>query len=229
MALLIISTFICTHQKGNMAFKPAFKKFVRLTPESKKKFVPTPLEQQVMDYENAKKKGYDPKKDMWSAIKSPEGGYEIGYGQNKIGGREVQPTDSMSGRDVSRDLRGRLNGGREQLMKDPSIAQLPDEAVDQIVSLQDNIGPAALDNSKAMAALRGGDADSFVQEAFDQQKGFTKAGGEVLPGLVKRRAEEGRRFTGAMIRSAKYEPKPRTTKISIAGMEVADNKEDGSI
>jgi GH24 family phage-related lysozyme (muramidase) len=48
--------------------------------------------------------------------------------------------------------------------------------------------------TKAGQALQSGDFDTFIDEAFSEDKGFVNAGGEKLSGLVKRRRAEGSRI-----------------------------------
>ena len=62
--------------------------------------------------------------------------------------------------------------------------------VASLTSLIYNIGATKFKKSKAYAALLAGDTQKFLDEAFSSTKGFVKAGGKVLDGLVKRRQEE---------------------------------------
>ena len=64
-----------------------------------------------------------------------------------------------------------------------------------VISLIFNVGRSAFDGTKAQTALKSGDYDTFVKEAFDPQLGFTKqrnADGqlEILEGLQNRRQAE---------------------------------------
>jgi len=59
-----------------------------------------------------------------------------------------------------------------------------------LTSLIYNVGATKFKKSKAYAALLAGDTQKFLDEAFSSTKGFVKAGGKVLDGLVKRRQEE---------------------------------------
>ena len=62
--------------------------------------------------------------------------------------------------------------------------------VASLTSLIYNVGATKFKKSKAYAALLAGDIQNFLDEAFSSTKGFVKAGGKVLDGLVKRRQEE---------------------------------------
>jgi lysozyme len=64
-----------------------------------------------------------------------------------------------------------------------------------LLSLVYNIGPKRLERSRALAALNQGNAYEFMEEAFSEEKGFVKAGGKVLNGLVRRREAEERLFS----------------------------------
>ena len=44
--------------------------------------------------------------------------------------------------------------------------------------------------TNAFKALKAGDYDTFLKEAFDPEIGFVKAGGQVLGGLQRRRGAE---------------------------------------
>lgn len=75
-------------------------------------------------------------------------------------------------------------------------ADLTPDQKNALVSLVMNVGTGAFKNSKALKALNEGDLETFKQEAFSADKGFTKQGDKQLPGLVTRRAEEQTMFEG---------------------------------
>jgi GH24 family phage-related lysozyme (muramidase) len=65
-----------------------------------------------------------------------------------------------------------------------------------VVSLVYNVGWGAFSKSKAYKALKDGDTETFLREAFDPEVGFVRASGEVNEGLQTRRRLEQERFTG---------------------------------
>lgn len=58
---------------------------------------------------------------------------------------------------------------------------------DAVTSLVFNVGAPAFERSRALKALNRRDFSIFVTEAFDRNRGFVKADGMVLDGLVNRR------------------------------------------
>ena len=59
-----------------------------------------------------------------------------------------------------------------------------------IVSLVFNTGYGNLAKSDALIYLNQGNYERFVYEAFDSEVGFVRSGGEIVQGLVNRRANE---------------------------------------
>ena len=57
-------------------------------------------------------------------------------------------------------------------------------------SLAYNVGIGAVARSQGLKKLNAGDVEGAAEEFFDEEKGFTKAGGKKLAGLVRRRAAE---------------------------------------
>lgn len=129
---------------------------------------------------------------LLSAKDEGNGRYSIGYGRDN-------PT-------VTPDMKITREQAEEMLREDIEIAEADVDALVKVpitpyermalVSLVYNVGRTALANSKALAALNAGDRETFMREAFDPKIGFVKSGGKVLPGLVKRRAEERKIFEG---------------------------------
>ena len=64
-----------------------------------------------------------------------------------------------------------------------------------LVSLVYNVGEGAFAKSNALKALNSGNIKTFLKEAFDPKKGFVKADGKIVNGLVRRRAREKSIFT----------------------------------
>ena len=65
---------------------------------------------------------------------------------------------------------------------------------DALISLVYNVGATKFENSKALKHLNEGDKENFLIEAFSEKKGFTKAGGKRIQGLINRRANEQKLF-----------------------------------
>ena len=63
-----------------------------------------------------------------------------------------------------------------------------------IVSLAFNTGYSNLSKSDAIRYLNQGNYERFVYEAFDSEVGFVRSGGEIVKGLVNRRANERNLF-----------------------------------
>ena len=73
-----------------------------------------------------------------------------------------------------------------------------------VMSLLHNVGSGNLLKSNAFKALKSGDVEAFLFEAFDSEKGFVKAkkGGKAIPGLVRRRTAERDLFLKDMTENA---------------------------
>lgn len=69
-------------------------------------------------------------------------------------------------------------------------------------SLVYNVGWDAFSSSNAYEALKSGDTDTFLTEAFDPEVGFVKAGGKPLSGLIQRRAAEAALFAQPILDGA---------------------------
>ena len=67
---------------------------------------------------------------------------------------------------------------------------------ESLLSLIDNVGEGAFKKSKALALLNTGDYDGAFTEFFGPN-GFIFQNGEVLAGVVNRRAAEGELFRTA--------------------------------
>lgn len=79
----------------------------------------------------------------------------------------------------------------------PMWDKLTDNQQAAIVSLAYNVDKDVVGQfkrSKALAALKRGDLETFQREAFDADIGFTKQSGKQLAGLVKRRKQERELF-----------------------------------
>lgn len=61
---------------------------------------------------------------------------------------------------------------------------------DALASLVFNVGRGAFKNSVGLLYLNHGNYVTAAEEFFDKNKGFVRAGGSVMAGLVRRREEE---------------------------------------
>lgn len=134
----------------------------------------------VMGFEGWNPKAYGDYK-QWS----------VGYGTKAKHPGEV--IDQEEGR---RRLEAELNQARGYVtQKFPNLA--PNQA-DALTSFTYNLGPGWMSQpTRLRAALEKGDA----QTAAQVMQLYNKAGGEVLPGLVKRRASEAAMFLGGPVPS----------------------------
>lgn len=86
---------------------------------------------------------------------------------------------------------------------DPLLTRKPTQAqYDAMISLAYNIGPKAFAGSSVLRGFNGGD-DKRAVAAFAM---WSKAGGKVLPGLVRRRASEALAYQG--VRDLDFDGKP---------------------
>ena len=117
--------------------------------------------------------------------------------ENEIKKRNIKPTKVLPLWDL---LGVGLGFGSTILVKKAamlctaSVEEVIDEhylnQINALTSLIYNVRTTKFKKSKAYASLLAGDTQKFLDEAFSSTKGFVKAGGKVLDGLVKRRQEE---------------------------------------
>lgn len=122
------------------------------------------------------------------AYKCPAGVWTIGYGNTYYeDGRKVKEGDSITKEQAEQMLSTTLVSVRRQVMA-ALTASLPDGAVDALVSFTYNVGIGNLKKSTLLKRIKNNPLDlaGIEQELAKWNKG----GGKVLPGLVKRRAEE---------------------------------------
>ena len=134
----------------------------------------------IKDFEKLKLHGYHATKDEME-----RGITTVGYGSTgrvKVGDKI---TEQQAEQFLAEDL-----GVAEKAVKRLVKRDLNQNEFDALVSLVYNVGEGAFEKSKALKALNAGDIDRFKYEAFDPKAGFTKQGGEVLAGLVRRRKAE---------------------------------------
>lgn len=124
-----------------------------------------------------------------TAYKCPAGVLTIGYGST---GEHVKPGMTITAQEAERlllDDISRFEVGVQEVIKQP----LTQGQFDALVSFSFNVGLVALRESTLAAKIKAGD----VAGAANEFARWNKAGGKVLPGLVKRREAERALFVGA--------------------------------
>ena len=123
-----------------------------------------------------------------SAYKDVVGVVTIGYGTTS-GVKMGDTITKERAEELLREDVKRFEGYVDRLVKVP----LTQGMFDALVSFTYNLGPGALEKSTLLDQLNLGDYDGAAEQ-FDR---WTKAGGKVLSGLVRRRAAERALFEGA--------------------------------
>ena len=122
------------------------------------------------------------------AYRCPAGVPTIGYGHTAGVAMGQTITEQQADEYLRRDVR-QFERAVERLVKVP----LTQGKFDALVSFAFNLGAGALQSSTLLRLLNSGD----YAGAAAQFGRWTKAGGRVLPGLVRRREAERRLFEGA--------------------------------
>jgi lysozyme len=92
-----------------------------------------------------------------------------------------------------------------------------------LTSVLFNTGINSFKGTKAHKALLRGDYPTFVKETFDSKRGFVRAGGKIVPGLVNRRQSEF-----ALLDSKRKAPSSTTTADAVLqGSSGDDTLQDG--
>lgn len=130
-----------------------------------------------------------------AAYRDPVGVWTIGYGHTSMAGvPEVKPGLSISDAEateiLARDVDQFARGVRALLRVDLSDGQFS-----ALVSFAYNVGLGALKKSSVLTAVNARDFAAVPRRL----QLWTKAGGHVLPGLVKRRAAEAALFAAASV------------------------------
>ena len=122
-----------------------------------------------------------------NAYRDPVGIWTIGYGTTKAAGVGINPRSgvTITQDDAERYLQLAVQKFAAQI-EDMIDVPVTDNQFGALVSLAYNIGPGALAKSTVMRRLNAGD----YQGAADAFFMWNKAGGKVLPGLMRRRAAE---------------------------------------
>lgn len=131
------------------------------------------------------------------AYYDPGGTLTIGYGHTA----GVQPGQHITPQDAADLLRQDL-AWAEQCVDRYVTAPITQEQYDALVSLVFNIGCGAFMQSTLLRKLNAGDYES----AAEQFGVWIKAGGKVLPGLVRRREDEEQLFRAGLPTREPIEP-----------------------
>jgi len=122
-----------------------------------------------------------------NAYRCPAGIWTIGYGHTG----SVKQGEKISLDTAIKLLQTDLKRF-EQIVTDLVDVPIQQHHFDALVSFAYNLGGGALADSTLLKLLNAG----YFEEAADQFKRWNKAGGQVLQGLVKRRAAERALFVG---------------------------------
>jgi lysozyme len=126
------------------------------------------------------------------AYRCPAGVWTIGYGTTRWGdGRPVQPGDTIT-EDAARRLLKRDLADAAQAVDDLVKVELTEHQRAALISFVYNIGRGAFARSTLLARLSAG----HMTSAADEFMRWIRAGGVVLPGLVRRRSAEAKLFSG---------------------------------
>lgn len=126
------------------------------------------------------------------AYKCPAGVLTIGYGHtgpDVAPGKRITPTeaDTLFDRDIEKF--------ENQLRQVVGTVNLRQCQWDAVVSLAYNIGIGAFSRSTLLRKLRSNPDNPAIRDEFLR---WNRAGGKVLPGLVKRRLWESQRYFGEL-------------------------------
>ena len=111
----------------------------------------------------------------------------VGYGTAATSGRDIP--ESVTEEEASAMAQEDLDKIEQQL-DDIIKVDITPNMKEALKSLAYNVGIGAIKKSKGLKKLNEGDIEGAAEEFFDEDKGFVKAGGEKLAGLVRRRAAE---------------------------------------
>lgn len=124
----------------------------------------------------------------------PAGVLTIGWGHTNAHGRQFTQDDIWSQRDCDKALAEDLSGFERAVEKLVKV-KLNQNQFDALVSFAYNCGEGALAKSTLLRKLNAGDYDGAARE-FGK---WTKGGGRVLNGLVRRRNAEAKLFSSAAL------------------------------
>jgi lysozyme len=132
--------------------------------------------------------GFRPK-----AYKDASGKWTVGYGFTAIGGKPVGPGTSVTKEQAESILKAELEWVQQAVRSMVKVPLRPHE-LDALTSFAYNVGLDNLRRSTLLKRLNAGDRRGAALE-FSR---WVYAGGEILLGLVRRRAEEALLFAGVL-------------------------------
>jgi lysozyme len=124
------------------------------------------------------------------------GKLSVGYGTQFEG---LHADDEVSPEQADGLLHDHLNSEVLPWIHKNVKHDLNQNQIDALSSLIYNVGTGAFEKSRAFKALNAGDLDTFKREAFSRDRGFVKANGRTLAGLVGRRNKEMSLFDGEAV------------------------------
>ena len=127
------------------------------------------------------------------AYKDASGKWTVGYGFTAIGGKPVGPGTTITLKEADALLVQELERVQQAVQRMVQVPLRPHE-LDALTSLAYNVGLDNLRRSTLLKKLNAGDRRGAALE-FSR---WVYAGGEILLGLVRRRAEEALLFAGVL-------------------------------
>ena len=121
-----------------------------------------------------------------NAYKCPAGVWTIGYGTTEY----VTPGDTVTEEQACDLLRKDVQEAADAV-DDLVDVELSQSQYDALCSFIYNVGRTAFQNSTMLKMLNRGQSAAAIGPQFDR---WIKAGGQVKPGLVRRRADERKMF-----------------------------------
>jgi lysozyme len=127
------------------------------------------------------------------AYRDAVGIWTIGYGHTSVAGAPQVHAGLRISEADAHEILARDVGVFARGVRDLLVVELSDQQFSALVSLAYNVGLGGLKRSSVLTAANERDFDAVPRRL----NLWTKAGGRVLPGLVRRRAAEGALFMSA--------------------------------
>jgi GH24 family phage-related lysozyme (muramidase) len=129
------------------------------------------------------------------AYKDAAGVWTIGYGTTRIAGKPVKPSLTISQAEAEILLQHQVaehwNAAEKHILYANELAQ---DQIDALASFVYNVGVTAFKESTLLKLLNKGQDDHVADEFLK----WTKAGGKILRGLIRRRKAERELFLRGM-------------------------------
>ena len=158
-------------------------------------------------YEDESGEYFNPDRDTWTAYDDPlkPGIATLGPGlTGSLGEEEIQAGSEYPSELISEEYGKRLQTDYDLLERNVGERWKDYNPNQQaaVLSLMHNVGSGNLLKSDAFKALKSGNVEAFIYEAFDPEDGFVKSGGETARGLQRRRQAERDLFLKPMAENA---------------------------